>query len=194
MGSEFEIWKHSGDGLWGRCRCGMSRSVTEKRVELSMMWGSVECVEVRGWEWRESPDTYIVICIKVSTCDLCLRGTGICGGMIINTHTHTLTYPSHLPTQVCIPMSFTNVTFGPMMMLVHKTEEEGIAAAEFIVSGYGHVNYAAIPLVVYYMHPEVAWVCWMLSQQLILLDKQANVSAQMALLSILTVKCVCHDT
>ena len=56
-------------------------------------------------------------------------------------------------------MSFTNVTCGPMMMLVHKTEEEGIAAAEFTVSGYGHVNYAAIPLVVYYMHPEVAWVC-----------------------------------
>ena len=27
-----------------------SRSVTEKRVELSTMWGSVECVEVRGWE------------------------------------------------------------------------------------------------------------------------------------------------
>ena len=57
MGLEFEIRKHSGDGLWGRCRCGMSRSVTEKsrsvtekRVELSMMWGSVECVEVRGWE------------------------------------------------------------------------------------------------------------------------------------------------
>ena len=101
---------------------------------------------------------YIVICIKVSTCDLCLRGTGICGGMIIHTHTRILTYPSHLPAQVCIPMSFTNVTFGPMMMLAHKAEE-AIAAAEFIVSGHGHVNYAAIPLVVYYMHPKVAWVC-----------------------------------
>ena len=57
MGSEFEIRKDSGDGLWGRRQCGMSRSVTEKsrsvtekRVELSTMWGSVECVEVRGWE------------------------------------------------------------------------------------------------------------------------------------------------
>ena len=28
----------------------MSRSVTESGAELSTMWGSVECVEVRGWE------------------------------------------------------------------------------------------------------------------------------------------------
>lgn len=33
----------------------------------------------------------------------------------------------------------------------------GIAAVEFIKSGHGHVNYAAIPSVVY-THPEVAWV------------------------------------
>lgn len=33
----------------------------------------------------------------------------------------------------------------------------GIAAVEYIHSGHGHVNYAAIPSVVY-THPEVAWV------------------------------------
>lgn len=48
-----------------------------------------------------------------------------------------------------------DVTFGPM--LAHKAEEEGIAAIEFIKAGHGHVNYAAIPSVVY-THPEVAWV------------------------------------
>lgn len=42
-------------------------------------------------------------------------------------------------------------------MLAHKAEEEGIAAAEYMKSGHGHVNYAAIPSVVY-THPEVAWV------------------------------------
>lgn len=42
-------------------------------------------------------------------------------------------------------------------MLAHKAEEEGIAAAEYIKSGHGHVNYDAIPSVVY-THPEVAWV------------------------------------
>ncbi|KAF9044165.1 dihydrolipoyl dehydrogenase [Panaeolus papilionaceus] len=48
-----------------------------------------------------------------------------------------------------------DVTFGPM--LAHKAEEEGIAAVEFLKAGHGHVNYAAIPSVVY-THPEVAWV------------------------------------
>ena len=48
-----------------------------------------------------------------------------------------------------------DVTFGPM--LAHKAEEEGIAAVEYIQAGHGHVNYDAIPSVVY-THPEVAWV------------------------------------
>lgn len=48
-----------------------------------------------------------------------------------------------------------DATFGPM--LAHKAEEEGIAVAEYLKSGHGHVNYGAIPSVVY-THPEVAWV------------------------------------
>lgn len=46
-------------------------------------------------------------------------------------------------------------TFGPM--LAHKAEEESVAAIEYITKGYGHVNYNAIPSVMY-THPEVAWV------------------------------------
>src|SRR5690606_14669745 len=42
-------------------------------------------------------------------------------------------------------------------MLAHKAEEEGIACVEAIVTGYGHVNYDAIPNVVY-THPEIAGV------------------------------------
>jgi pyruvate/2-oxoglutarate dehydrogenase complex dihydrolipoamide dehydrogenase (E3) component len=48
-----------------------------------------------------------------------------------------------------------DVTFGPM--LAHKAEEEGVAAVEYLTKGYGHVNYGAIPSVMY-THPEVAWV------------------------------------
>ncbi|KAH3903081.1 probable Dihydrolipoyl dehydrogenase, mitochondrial [Saccharomycodes ludwigii] len=48
-----------------------------------------------------------------------------------------------------------DVTFGPM--LAHKAEEEGVAAAEIIKTGHGHVNYGNIPAVMY-SHPEVAWV------------------------------------
>jgi dihydrolipoamide dehydrogenase len=42
-------------------------------------------------------------------------------------------------------------------MLAHKAEEEGIACVENLVDGHGHVNYEAIPSVIY-THPEVAWV------------------------------------
>lgn len=42
-------------------------------------------------------------------------------------------------------------------MLAHKAEEEGVAVAEFIARGVGHVNYDAIPGVVY-THPEIATV------------------------------------
>jgi len=44
---------------------------------------------------------------------------------------------------------------GPM--LAHKAEEEGVACVERIVTGYGHVNYDAVPGVVY-TQPEIASV------------------------------------
>lgn len=45
----------------------------------------------------------------------------------------------------------------PGQMLAHKAEEEGIAAIEHILGEGGHVNYDAIPGVIY-THPEVATV------------------------------------
>ena len=48
-----------------------------------------------------------------------------------------------------------DVIRGPM--LAHKAEDEGIACVEGIVTGYGHVNYDAIPAVVY-TQPEIASV------------------------------------
>ena len=45
----------------------------------------------------------------------------------------------------------------PGPMLAHKASEEGIACVERLVTGYGHVNYDAIPVVVY-TEPEVASV------------------------------------
>jgi dihydrolipoyl dehydrogenase len=48
-----------------------------------------------------------------------------------------------------------DVVRGPM--LAHKAMEEGVACVEHIVTGYGHVNYDAIPGVVY-THPEIASV------------------------------------
>jgi len=48
-----------------------------------------------------------------------------------------------------------DVIAGPM--LAHKAEDEGIAVAEIIAGQHGHVNYGAIPAVVY-TNPEVATV------------------------------------
>ena len=48
-----------------------------------------------------------------------------------------------------------DVVRGPM--LAHKAEEEGIMVAEVIARQSGHVNYAAIPCIIY-TSPEAAWV------------------------------------
>ena len=42
-------------------------------------------------------------------------------------------------------------------MLAHKAEEEGVAVAEIIAKGHGHVNYKTLPSVVY-TWPEAASV------------------------------------
>jgi dihydrolipoamide dehydrogenase len=48
-----------------------------------------------------------------------------------------------------------DVVRGPM--LAHKGMEEGVMVAEIIAGQAGHVNYEAIPWVMY-THPEIAWV------------------------------------
>ncbi|MCK9990624.1 MAG: dihydrolipoyl dehydrogenase [Rugosibacter sp.] len=48
-----------------------------------------------------------------------------------------------------------DVVPGPM--LAHKSMEEGVMVAECIAGQKGHVNYDAIPWVIY-THPEIAWV------------------------------------
>ena len=45
----------------------------------------------------------------------------------------------------------------PGPMLAHKAEEEGVACVEMIITGHGHVNYDAIPSVVY-TQPEIGSV------------------------------------
>ena len=62
---------------------------------------------------------------------------------------------AHFETAVPGVYAIGDVIAGPM--LAHKAEEEGVACAEHIVTGYGHVNYDAIPNVVY-TAPEIATV------------------------------------
>ncbi len=62
---------------------------------------------------------------------------------------------SHYQTNVPNIFAIGDVIVGPM--LAHKAEEEGVAVAEFIATGHGHVNYNTVPSVIY-THPEVASV------------------------------------
>ena len=62
---------------------------------------------------------------------------------------------SHLQTNVPNIFAVGDAVVG--LMLAHKSEEEGVAVAEFIATGHGHVNYNTVPSVIY-THPEVASV------------------------------------
>lgn len=61
----------------------------------------------------------------------------------------------HFATDVPGVYAIGDVVPGPM--LAHKASDEGVACVERIVTGYGHVNYDAIPNIVY-IWPEVAAV------------------------------------
>jgi dihydrolipoamide dehydrogenase len=61
----------------------------------------------------------------------------------------------HYQTNVPGIYAIGDVINGPM--LAHKAEEEGVALAEMLAGGAGHVNYDTVPGVIY-THPEVATV------------------------------------
>jgi dihydrolipoamide dehydrogenase len=61
----------------------------------------------------------------------------------------------HYQTSVPGIYAIGDVIAGPM--LAHKAEEEGVAVAEMLAGGAGHVNYNTVPGVIY-THPEVATV------------------------------------
>ena len=62
---------------------------------------------------------------------------------------------NHYATNVPGIYAIGDVIAGPM--LAHKAEDEGIAAAEILAGQAGHVNYDAVPNVVY-TYPEIASV------------------------------------
>lgn len=61
----------------------------------------------------------------------------------------------HYQTSIPGIYAIGDVIAGPM--LAHKAEEEGVAVAEIIAKGVGHVNYQTVPGIIY-THPEIASV------------------------------------
>ena len=66
-----------------------------------------------------------------------------------------ITVDDHFATNVEGIYAIGDVIVGPM--LAHKAEEEGIAAVETMAGLPGHLNYDAIPGIIY-THPEVATI------------------------------------
>jgi dihydrolipoamide dehydrogenase len=104
-----------------------------------------------GKSSKLSPDILLVsIGRRPNTNGLDLNAAGIeldpKGFIFVNT-----TYQTSAPNVYAIG----DVIGG--MMLAHKAEDEGVAVAEIIAGQKPHVNYSAIPAVIY-THPEVASV------------------------------------
>jgi dihydrolipoamide dehydrogenase len=120
------------------------------RVTGAKKKGKGAVVEIDGAEPIECDRVLLAVGRTPYTGELGLESVGIQtderGRISVN---------EHFATSVQGLYAIGDVKDGPM--LAHKAEEEGIACVEHIVTGYGHVNYGAIPGVVY-THPEIASV------------------------------------
>ena len=94
----------------------------------------------------------LIVCIgrRPNTTGLLAEGTGVQiderGFIKVDEHCHT---------GVENVWAVGDCVRGPM--LAHKAKEEGVAVADRIAGLYAHVNYSAIPSVIY-TAPEIAWV------------------------------------
>lgn len=84
-----------------------------------------------------------------------IEGIGLDTAGVELTERKRIKTDSHFKTNVPGIYAIGDVIDGPM--LAHKAEEEGVALAELIAGQSGHVNYAAVPNVIY-TWPEMAWV------------------------------------
>lgn len=107
-------------------------------------------VECKGAEAFACDRVLVSVGRKANTDDLGLDVAGV----QLDAHGR-IDVDDHLQTTAERVYAIGDVIRGPM--LAHKAEEEGVACVERIVTGYGHVNYDAIPGVVY-THPEIASV------------------------------------
>jgi dihydrolipoamide dehydrogenase len=111
----------------------------------------VEIEPAKGGEKEilEADVVLVAIGRKPNTNNLGLENVGI------KTDARGFIENSHLKTNVDNIFVVGDCTTGPM--LAHKAEDEGMAVAEIIAGGAGHINYDCIPNVIY-THPEVACV------------------------------------
>ncbi len=120
------------------------------KVTAAKVKGKKAIVEIEGSEPIEADRVLVAVGRKPNTEGLGLEKVGIQvderGRVVID---------EHFRTNLEGVYAIGDVVRGPM--LAHKAEEEGIACAETLKTGYGHVDYNTIPGVVY-TEPEIASV------------------------------------
>ena len=120
------------------------------RVKSATRKGNGCSVEIEGSDSIDCDRVLLAVGRVPYTDGLGLEAVGVAkgkrGDVIVNDH-----FETNVPGIYAIG----DVIRGAM--LAHKAEEEGIACAEYIATGYGHVDYDSIPSVVY-THPEIASV------------------------------------
>ncbi len=107
-------------------------------------------VELEGGEVLEADRVLLAVGRRPYTEGLALENAGLA-----TDEKGRIPVDEHLRTRIPHIYAIGDVIRGPM--LAHKASEEGIAAVEHMAKGFGHVDYQAIPSVVY-THPEVAGV------------------------------------
>ena len=121
------------------------------RVTSARVVGGRCVVECDGQSPIECDRVLLAVGRLPNTNDLGLERLNIArnqrGFITVNPHSFETSIPGIYAVGDCIP--------GPM--LAHKAEEEGVACAEGLAGRYCHVNYDAIPGVVY-TDPEIASV------------------------------------
>jgi dihydrolipoamide dehydrogenase len=121
------------------------------KVKSAKLKGKKHCVvEIDGQDAIECDRVLLAVGRKPNTDDL-----GLDAADITLDERGRVPVGDHFETPVPGIYAIGDVIRGPM--LAHKAEEEGVACVEYIVTGYGHVNYDAIPGVAY-THPEIASV------------------------------------
>ncbi|MCX8502111.1 MAG: dihydrolipoyl dehydrogenase [Alphaproteobacteria bacterium] len=123
-----------------------------ERVERQEGGATVTLVPVAGGEPAQLEADVILVAVgrRPNSDGLGLEALGI-----VRDSRGTIEVDEDFRTAIPSVRAVGDVIAGPM--LAHKASEEGIAVAEKLAGRYGHVNYDAIPAVVY-THPEVATV------------------------------------
>jgi dihydrolipoamide dehydrogenase len=140
----------------------LERSLKKQGLEILLQTSAVAAevsskgvkVTLRAKDGKESSESYDAVLVAVGrrayTAELGAAEAGIA-----TDERGRITVGPHYETNVAGIYAIGDVVAGPM--LAHKASEEGIACVERMSGVAGHVNYAAIPAVVY-TWPELASV------------------------------------